>query len=102
MDSIAHAELTTAHLADACLRLSISVRCGPHSLRPVAPNLRAGGRACPVQHFGSVDVFLEALAEAAPGEVMVVDNAGRIDEACVGDLVREPPGVRKSADEERA
>jgi regulator of RNase E activity RraA len=31
--------------------------------------------------------FLEALEGAAPGEVLVVDNGGRLDEACVGDLV---------------
>jgi regulator of RNase E activity RraA len=36
---------------------------------------------------GSVDVFLEALEEAAPGDVLVVDNGGRLDEACVGDLI---------------
>jgi regulator of RNase E activity RraA len=36
---------------------------------------------------GSVDVFLEALENAAPGDVLVVDNGGRLDESCVGDLV---------------
>jgi regulator of RNase E activity RraA len=36
---------------------------------------------------GSVDVFLEALGHARPGDVLVVDNGGRLDEACVGDLV---------------
>src|SRR5207244_7175459 len=34
----------------------------------------------------SVDVFLEAFGRAEPGDVLVVDNAGRSDEACVGDL----------------
>jgi regulator of RNase E activity RraA len=34
-----------------------------------------------------VDIFLEALENAAPGDVLVVDNGGRGDEACVGDLV---------------
>jgi 4-hydroxy-4-methyl-2-oxoglutarate aldolase len=78
---------TTAHLADACLRLRIPVRCAPHTLRPATSETRFSGRACPVQHFGSVDVFLEALAAAQAGDVMVVGNDGRIDEACVGDLV---------------
>lgn len=32
-------------------------------------------------------VFLEALHGASPGGVLVVDNGGRRDEACVGDLV---------------
>jgi len=34
-----------------------------------------------------VDVFLEAFETSAPGDVLVVDNGGRLDEACVGDLV---------------
>jgi regulator of RNase E activity RraA len=34
-----------------------------------------------------VDIFLEALEGAAPGEVLVADNDGRLDESCVGDLV---------------
>jgi regulator of RNase E activity RraA len=37
-------------------------------------------------HAGSVDVFLEAVASAAPGDVLVADNGGRLDEACIGDL----------------
>jgi regulator of RNase E activity RraA len=32
-------------------------------------------------------MFLEALGHARPGDVLVVDNGGRLDEACVGDLV---------------
>jgi regulator of RNase E activity RraA len=34
-----------------------------------------------------VDIFLEALEHASPGDVLVVDNGGRHDEACVGDLI---------------
>jgi regulator of RNase E activity RraA len=49
--------------------------------------MKASGRARPVRHFGSVDVFLEAIDQAAPGEVLVIDNQGRLDEACIGDLV---------------
>jgi 4-hydroxy-4-methyl-2-oxoglutarate aldolase len=79
--------LTTAHIADACLRLRIPLRCAPHSMRPAAPGMRASGRVRPVRHVGSVDVFLEALEEADGGEVLVVDNGGRLDESCIGDLV---------------
>jgi regulator of RNase E activity RraA len=80
-------ELTTPHLADACLRLGVPVRCGPHRLGPAVSGMRASGRARPVRHFGSVDVFLEALEEAVAGDILVVDNDGRLDEACIGDLV---------------
>jgi regulator of RNase E activity RraA len=81
------AALTTAHLADACLRSEVPVRCGPAQLHAVVPGSRLSGRARPARHAGSVDVFLEALEGAAPGDVLVVDNAGRQDESCVGDLV---------------
>lgn len=79
--------LTTPHLADACLRAGLPVRCAPPSLRAVVPGSRAAGRVRPVQHVGSVDIFLEALGDGSSGEVLVVDNAGRLDEACVGDLI---------------
>ena len=41
----------------------------------------------PVRHAGSVDLFLEALEGASVGDVLVVDNEGLVDEACVGDLI---------------
>jgi len=41
----------------------------------------------PARHVGSVDIFLQALEGAAPGDVLVADNGGRLDEACIGDLV---------------
>jgi regulator of RNase E activity RraA len=56
-------------------------------VRAVVPGSRLAGRACPARHAGSVDVFLEAFEGAAPGDVLVVDNGGRADESCVGDLV---------------
>ena len=81
------ATLTTPHLADACIRARIPVRCAPALLRAVVPGSRLAGRVSPARHVGSVDIFLEALEGAAPGDVLVVDNGGRFDEACVGDLV---------------
>lgn len=81
------ANLSTPHLADACLRVGVSVRCGPAGLTALARGMRCTGRALPVRHVGSVDIFLEALEIARPGDVLVVDNGGRLDEACVGDLV---------------
>ena len=79
--------LTTPHVADACLRLTIPVRCAPATVQAVVPGGRVAGRVCPARHVGSVDVFLEAFGEAAAGDVLVVDNGGRVDESCVGDLV---------------
>lgn len=80
-------DLTTPHLADGCLRAGVPVRCGPSALRPLTAAMRCAGRVRPVRHVGSIDVYFEALEHAAPGEVMVVDNGGRTDEACIGDIV---------------
>jgi regulator of RNase E activity RraA len=63
------------------------VRCGPAGLRPLLPGAAFAGPAAPALHLGSVDRLLEAIDRAAPGEVLVVDNDGRLDEACLGDLV---------------
>jgi 4-hydroxy-4-methyl-2-oxoglutarate aldolase len=82
----AFAELSTPLIADAALRLKIPLRISPLGIRPMTPNQRLAGRALPVRHFGSVDVFLEAMQNAQPGEVLVIDNGGRLDEACIGDL----------------
>jgi regulator of RNase E activity RraA len=81
------ASLTTAHLADACIRVDVPVRCAPAGTRPVAAGTRVAGRVLPARHAGSVDVFLEALDHAREGDVLVVDNGGRADQACIGDLV---------------
>ncbi|HXA43588.1 MAG TPA: hypothetical protein VNV65_11840 [Candidatus Solibacter sp.] len=81
------AALTTAHLADACVRAQVPVRCAPAPMRAVVPGSRLAGAALPARHAGSVDVFLEAFEGAAAGDVLVVDNGGRLDESCVGDLV---------------
>lgn len=79
--------LTTPHLADGCLRTGVSIRFAPAGMRPLAQNMECRGRARPVRHVGSIDIFFEALEGVTPGEVFVVDNGGRLDEACIGDIV---------------
>ncbi|MFD5096171.1 RraA family protein [Amycolatopsis thailandensis] len=78
--------LTTAHLTDGCVRAGVPVRCAPAGTHAVVPGSRLAGRVTPARHVGSVDVFLEAYETANPGDVLVVDNGGRLDESCVGDL----------------
>ncbi|MEE1821736.1 RraA family protein [Streptomyces sp. BE20] len=80
------AELSTPLVADACVRLGVEVRVAPAGVAAVAPGSRVAGRVLPVRHYGSVDVFLEAYGSAESGDVLVIDNGGRVDEACVGDL----------------
>jgi regulator of RNase E activity RraA len=79
-------DLSTALVADACLRLQVPIRMAPPGMRALLPETRVAGRALPVRHYGSVDVFLEAMSKAEPGDVLVIDNSGRTDEACIGDL----------------
>ena len=79
--------LSTPLVADACVRAGVPLRVAPPGVGAVIPGQQIAGRALPARHYGSVDVFLEALGGAEPGDVLVVDNGGRADEACVGDLV---------------
>jgi regulator of RNase E activity RraA len=78
---------TTPFIADACVMLGLSVRPGPPLLKPNIPCSRITGPARPARHAGSTDVFLEAIAASKAGDVLVIDNAGRLDEGCIGDLV---------------
>lgn len=80
------AELSTPLVVDAALRLKIPFRLAPFGIAPLLPQMRAAGRVLPAKHFGSVDVFLEAMETAEPGDVLVIDNGSRRDEGCIGDL----------------
>jgi 4-hydroxy-4-methyl-2-oxoglutarate aldolase len=84
--SRAFAQLSTPLIADAALRLKIPFRISPPGIQPVTADQRLAGPTLPVRHFGSVDVFLEAMQGAQPGDVLVIDNGGRLDEGCIGDL----------------
>ena len=82
----AFADLSTPLVADACVRCDVPLRAAHPGVRAVVAGQRIAGRVLPVRHYGSVDVFLEAFTRAEAGDVLVIDNGGRVDEACVGDL----------------
>jgi 4-hydroxy-4-methyl-2-oxoglutarate aldolase len=82
----AFADLSTPLVADACVRCGVPLRAAPSGIRAVVAGQRIAGRVLPVRHYGSVDVFLEAFGRAEAGDVLVIDNGGRLDESCVGDL----------------
>jgi regulator of RNase E activity RraA len=79
-------ELSTPLIADACLRLKLPYRVAPPGIRPLSLGYKIAGRAIPTRHYGSVDIFLEAMMGSEAGDVLVIDNGGRTDEGCVGDL----------------
>ena len=88
MDSILTGfDWTTPFIADACVQLELPVRVGPFGLKPNITGSKAAGPARPARHAGSTDVFLEAIANARKGDILVIDNGGRHDEGCIGDLV---------------
>jgi regulator of RNase E activity RraA len=95
--TISFAQLTTPMIADACVRLGVPAFAAPPGIRPVVPGARVAGRVLPVRHYGSVDVFLEAYGTAEPGDVLVIDNGGRLDEACIGDLAVLEAGTAEVA-----
>jgi len=79
-----------------------SRRCPWHSFITCGES-HIAGRVLPVRHYGSVDVFLEAMGMAQPGDILVIDKGGRMDEGCIGDkglrisehyCLGLPPGYR--------
>ena len=79
--------LTPAHFADACQQQGIDPRLAPQGLGPMVTGVHVTGRVLPVRHSGSVDIFIEVISQAEPGSVLVIDDNGRRDQACIGDLV---------------
>ena len=79
-------DLSTPLIADACLRLKIPLRVAPAGIQPLDAESHIAGRALPARHYGSVDIFLEAMGTAEAGDILVIDNQGRMDEGCIGDL----------------
>lgn len=86
------ADIATAQITDACIKEKVKYVCAPAGLSSVlSDELKHTlyGSVVPVRHYGSVDVFLE-LIETTPNVencILVIDNNGRTDEACIGDLV---------------
>lgn len=89
MPTVVQTELTlsTAHVVDACVRLKIPYRIAPVGIRPVVPiSAMISAPVVPVRHYGSVDIFLEVIETHPSTGILVIDNEGRTDEACIGDL----------------
>ena len=79
-------DLSTPLIADACLRAGLPLRIVPAGIQPIMRGMKVAGGARPVRHYRSVDIFLEAITDSQRGDVFVIDNNGRTDEGCIGDL----------------
>ena len=80
--------VATAQVVDACMRLKLPYRIAPAGIMPVVPRRDTiYGPCIPVRHYGSVDIFLEVIELAELNGILVIDNGGRTDEACIGDLI---------------
>jgi regulator of RNase E activity RraA len=82
----AFSELSTPLIADACMQLGVFIRIAPIGIKPLVAEWKIAGRVLPVRHSGSVDIFLEVLANADAGDILTIDNAARKHEGCIGDL----------------
>ena len=85
--SEAFSKLSTALIADACLSLGVSIYVARIGIRPLVKGWTVAGRVLPARHYGSVDIFLESMRNAEPGDILTVDNDGRNHEGCIGDLM---------------
>ncbi len=79
-------KLSTPLIADACLKIGIAYSIAHPGIRPLSTGMKCAGRALPVTHYGSDDIFLEAMMNSSEGDILVIDNKGRSDEGCIGDL----------------
>ena len=66
----AFTNLSTPLVADAALRLGVPLGFAPPGIRPLLAGMRVAGWGLPARHYGSVDVFLEALQHSQAGDVI--------------------------------
>ena len=80
-------ELSTPLIADACLSLGVMIHVAQIGIHPLVKGWKITGRVLPARHYGSVDIFLEAMQNVEAGDILTVDNDGRDHEGCIGDLI---------------
>ena len=77
--------LSVAQIADAVVRLELRRSLHPGFV-PYFQERKSPVPVCPVALHGYADHVLEGIYRGAEGDVLVLDNHGRRDEACFGDL----------------
>lgn len=79
-------QMSTPLVADAVIRLGLPAKIAPSGIRPLVVGWKIAGPASPVVLYGHADHVLECIYRSAEGDVVVLDNKGRSDQACFGDL----------------
>jgi 4-hydroxy-4-methyl-2-oxoglutarate aldolase len=91
-------EMSTPTVSDALDRLAINGQAS--GIRPLDPRLRIVGRAFTLSYLpvgvtgGTVGDYID---DVAPGSVLVLDNAGRLDATVWGDILTLVASRRKMA-----
>lgn len=78
---------STAAISDAAVQLGIDLAPPVQGLLPVHSGQQIFGPALPVQLAALQQNPRTALESARGGEIIVIDNHGRTDAACVGDVI---------------
>ena len=79
-------QLSTPLVADATVRLDLPTHIAPGGARPLVAGSKFAGPASPVVLNGFADRVLEGVYRSEAGDVLVLDNKDRSNEACFGDL----------------
>lgn len=91
MDSLTlqrlYSGVTSADIAAIATTRRKFHRSAPRGIHPIHKGSQVVGRARIVRYDGRADPVLKAITLADPGDVLVLDNMGRRDEACIDDLV---------------
>lgn len=86
--------LATTQVADALDDLGLDRWLLPVAIRPLQPGMQLAGRARGVHVRRGPQDVLSILATAQPGDVLVVDDDGRQDGACLGDQLAAAARLR--------
>ena len=79
-------KMSTPLVADAIIRLGLPAKIAPGGVGPLVAGSKFAGPVSPVVLNGYADRVLEGVYRSDAGDVLVLDNHGRSDEACFGDL----------------
>ena len=79
-------QMSTPLVADAIIRLELPAKIAPGGIRPLVAGSKFAGPASPVILNGYADRVLEAIYRSDAGDVLVLGNKDRSDEACFGNL----------------